>query len=64
MLDGIDWVNDREWERAAFLRTGDASARKLFDLSYPHYRTDRVVEVIESEPAEEDPRTRKGFSDG
>ena len=52
MLEGIDWMNDREWERALFQRAGDhRAAQRILDLSYPHFRVDPVVSVIESEPA-------------
>lgn len=57
MLDGMDWVSDREWERAMFVRTQDArAARKLLELSYPHYQTDRVVEVIEADHSADPPK--------
>jgi hypothetical protein len=55
MLEGIDWMNDREWERAAFQRYSDEHARELLLRSYPHFRRVRVTEVIrlEAEPQRE-----------
>lgn len=58
MIDGVDWVNDRAWERAIFLKTGsERFARDLLELSYPHFRAggDRIV-AIEHPPDEEEPR--------
>lgn len=47
MLDGLDWINDREWERALFVRTADSrAASDLLDYNYPHFRTERVVKII------------------
>lgn len=46
MLEGIDWVNDRQWERAAFLKTG---SQDLFEYNYPHFRTPRVTKIINSD---------------
>jgi hypothetical protein len=59
MMDGIDWVNDRAWERAVFGRTGSQKvARELLELSYPHFRVDRVVSVISDDDDEAPQRQR------
>lgn len=56
MMDGIDWMNDREWERQYFIRTTDGrAAADLFEYSYPHFRSDRVVEIIRSESDDQPP---------
>jgi hypothetical protein len=49
MLDGIDWANDREWERMVYLRLPAHLADTLRTLSYPHFRTPRVVQVASSD---------------
>lgn len=41
MLDGADWIGDREWERAAFALMDGKAAKKILDARYPRYRTDR-----------------------
>lgn len=51
MLDGVDWTEDRAWERAALLGMEPRAARNLIDLRYPHFRTDRIVEIIEADEA-------------
>ncbi len=39
MLDGADWVSDREWERALFVRSPDAGlCGKLLKAHYPRFR--------------------------
>jgi hypothetical protein len=45
MCDGYDWVSDREWERAIFLRTSAEQAANILDYQYPHYRRARVIKV-------------------
>jgi hypothetical protein len=53
MLDGLDWVNDRDWEKAVFLIANPTAAQELLDLSYPHFRVDpskRVVKSVSSGP--------------
>jgi hypothetical protein len=46
MADGLDWVNDREWERAAFIRMQDPdTASDMLTYAYPHFRTSRVVKI-------------------
>lgn len=49
MMDGLDWVSDREWERALFLRSSGEPARDIFELNYPHYKTPRVTKIIRSD---------------
>jgi hypothetical protein len=59
MLDGIDWVNDREWVRALFLRTQNENAKDLLTLNFPHFRTPHVTEIIRIEP--EKPKSEGTF---
>lgn len=49
MLEGLDWVSDREWERALYLRIEPRHANKLSKFSYPHFRTPRIVATFSSE---------------
>lgn len=35
MQDGIDWVNDREWERALFLKTSFDHGNEILSRSFP-----------------------------
>lgn len=63
MLDGIDWVNDREWEKALFVRMPDpATALDILEYHYPHFRTDRVVTITRGESSRR--QRKRGFSDG
>jgi hypothetical protein len=38
MLDGIDWAEDREWERTIYGRTSQQHAFMLSTLRYPRFR--------------------------
>lgn len=50
MIDGIDWVNDRQWERLLFAKAPDrATIEDLWDLNYPHFRHERVTRIIRSD---------------
>lgn len=44
MLEGMDWMNDREWERLMFSKTFDEGTLKnLWAANYPHFRADRAA---------------------
>lgn len=46
MLDGNDWVHDREWERLLFLKTQSADqAKDLWAYNYPHFKKPRIISV-------------------
>lgn len=49
MLEGIDWVNDREWAQMIYLHSPWPVARKIQKLSYPHFRTPKVVSTFSSD---------------
>ena len=49
MLDGLDWISDRRWERAVFVRSTDAkTAQEILDLSYPRFQVDPSKRVVRS----------------
>lgn len=49
MLEGIDWANDRDWIRAIYLRMPWEVAKKLQKLSYPHFRTPKIIVTFSSD---------------
>ena len=43
MIEGIEWVSDREWLRALFIKQGDfKEANKILRFNYPHFRTPKL----------------------
>lgn len=44
MIDGIEWVSDREWTRALFLKQGDLKeANRILRFNFPHFRTPKIT---------------------
>lgn len=58
MLDGLDWTEDRQWERAMLPMLERRGSQDLLDLRYPHFRTDPVVEIISPDDDEAPPRAK------
>jgi hypothetical protein len=61
MLDGIDWVSDREWERALYQRIPVDAANDLTSYSYPHFRVPRVISIKRGHREEPLPHRRNTF---
>ena len=45
MLDGVDWVSDREWERTIYQRASVDDANDIRAYSYPAFRQPRVISI-------------------